>query len=245
LRGERRLFPLEAAIAMPDMSMSVGRRGVFDDVALTTMGRMNIAGLRPDHDVLDIGCGVGRIARYLCDYLQNDARYEGFDVREELVRWCETHITPLFPNFHFRVTPPFRTRYDPDPSRPSAAEFVFPYSDASFDFAFAHSVFTHLLPDVTSHYLQEIGRVLRPGGICYSTWILFNDDSSAYSKPFTRFMHRDASGTFALRHPKDPEAAVGYNEKFVREAYLSGGLTIVEPIHPGFARLQDAIIAIK
>jgi len=228
---------------MPPASLRVGRPSTFQDVALTTMGRMNMAGLRPEHDVLDIGCGVGRTARYLCDFLKEEAHYEGFDVREDVVAWCQTHITPLFPNFHFQFIPLFNTAYSADNALQSAAEFRFPYADDSFDFVFAHSVFTHLVSDVTQNYLREISRVLRSGGISYTTWVLFNDDPSAYSHPITRKMHHDPSGTFAVRNLDIPDAAIGYNEAFVRELFSSSGLHIVEPIHPGFRRLQDVIVA--
>ena len=108
------------------------------------MGRLNMAGLRPEHDVLDVGCGVGRTARFLCDYLSADARYEGFDIVEMLIDWCQAEITPRFPNFRFRYIPLFNSEYLPDAALPSAAELRFPYPDESFDFVFAHSVFTHL-----------------------------------------------------------------------------------------------------
>jgi len=206
---------------------------------------MNMAGLRPDHDVLDVGCGVGRTARYLCDFLENDARYEGFDVREEPVEWCQNNITPLFPNFRFVFIPLFNTLYNPDSTLPSPVQFKYPYPDESFDFVLAHSLFTHLPPDVSSHYLQEISRVLRSGGISYSTWLLFNEDPSAYSNPLTGPMHHDPSGTFAVQNRKVPDAAVGYKEISVREMHSSSGLKIVEPVHPGFSRLQDVVVAVK
>jgi SAM-dependent methyltransferase len=206
-----------------------------------------MAGLRPDHDVLDVGCGVGRTARFLCDYLQSGARYEGFDVREELVGWCQHHITPLFPNFQFRYIPLFNTQYRPDATLPSAADLEFPYPDGTFDFAFAHSVFTHLTPDVTVNYLHQIRRVLRPGGTCYSTWFLFDgrDSLAGYMHPFALQMTRDPSGTFAVSNPDVPEAAIAYSEQYVRDRHASSGLRIVEPIHPGFERLQDVIVAVK
>jgi SAM-dependent methyltransferase len=245
--GGVRLFPGEVTIPMPNIGLrsSVGPPGAFTDVALTTIGRMNMAGLRPDHDVLDIGCGVGRTARYLCDYLDSDARYEGFDITEAGVEWCQEHITPLFPNFHFRFSPLSNTHYSPDQTLPSAARFEFPYPDEAFDFVFAHSVFTHLLPDVTGRYLSEIGRVLRPGGISYSTWFLFDGGPGSYVHPIVGQMHRDPSGTFAVHDPGVPETAVGYSDPFVRQTHATSGLSIVEPIHPGFTRLQDAIVAVK
>src|SRR5262249_6440676 len=45
-------------------------------------------------------------------------------------------------------------------------EFVFPYADASFDFVFLTSVFTHMLPAEVAQYLREVRRVLRPAGRC-------------------------------------------------------------------------------
>lgn len=195
---------------MPNMALrsSVGPASAFAEVALTTIGRMNMAGVHPDHDVLDIGCGVGRTARYLCDYLDGHARYEGFNIAEDGVRWCQTHIAPSFPNFHFRFTPLSNTYYSPDPMLPSAAAFEFPQPDRSFDFAFAHSVFTHLLPDVATRYLNKIGRVLRPGGISYSTWFLFDEEPAAHPNPIIAGMHHDPSGTFAVRDPDGPESAI-------------------------------------
>jgi SAM-dependent methyltransferase len=245
--GGRKLFPAEATIPIPGPSLrgSAGPPGIFRDSALTTMGRLNMSGLRPDHDVLDVGCGVGRVARFLCAYLGADASYEGFDVVPEVIEWCQTQITPLFPRFHFQFFPIFNPYYNPDRTLPTAAEFRFPYPDESFDFAFAHSVFTHLVPDAAENYLREIRRVLRPGGISYMTWTLFNDDPAAYTHPTTKTWHRDPSGTFGVRDPAVPEAAIRYSETFVRQAYASSQLSIAEPLHFGFKGFQDAIVALR
>jgi SAM-dependent methyltransferase len=230
---------------MPDPSLQnqVGPPGVFHDVGLTTMGRLNMAGLRPNDDVLDIGCGVGRTARYLCDYLGDRARCEGFDIMESLINWCQTEITPRFPNFRFTFVPLYNSAYLPDPSLPSAAELEFPYPDNSFDFVFAHSVFTHLSPEASDNYLHEIDRVLRPGGLSYSTWFLFEHTPRGNISPLIAGMELDASGEFALHDPEVPDTAVGYKESYVRKFYADAGLAIVEPIHPGFTKLQDAVVA--
>ncbi len=243
--ADTRLFPAEATLPMPDPSLQnqVGPPGVFQDVGLTTMGRLNMAGLRPEHDVLDIGCGVGRTARFLCDYLSAEAHYEGFDIMESLIEWCQAEITPRFPNFRFSFVPLYNSAYLPDASLPSAVELGFPYPDKSFDFVFAHSVFTHMSPDASANYLREVERVLRPGGISYSTWFLFNGTPFGNTSPLIAGMTLDASGDFALHDPEVPDTAVGYEEAFVRKFYGDTGLTIIEPIHPGFTKLQDAIVA--
>ena len=242
-----RTFPAEGTIPMPSevLQARVGPAPAFHDVALTTMGRMNMAGLRPDHDVLDIGCGVGRTARYLCDYMDADARYEGFDIMEEMIVWCQENITTRFPNFHFTYRPLFNTSYRPDPRLPSASQFKFPYPDESFDFAFAHSVFTHLPPDATSNYLQEIRRVLRPGGITYMTWFMFDSDLAASPKTMVSEMTLDRSGLFAVRNPEVPDNAVGYREDYVLDQIAKCGLTVSGPVHYGFARMQDVVVAVK
>ncbi len=239
-----RQFPAEESIPVPPMHLQrkVGPSASFNDTALIAIGRLNMAGLRPHHDVLDIGCGVGRIARFLCDYLSDGGTYEGFDVTEALIQWCQGNITPLFPNFNFTYTPLFHPAYNTNRSLPSAAEFTFPYSDESFDFVFAQSVFTHLLPEETGNYLNEVTRVLRPGGVSFLTWILFDDhDPSIYRHYSLKTMERDASGTFGLQGT----ATVGYLEQFVRGLYSSSGLRIVEPVHLGQTGIQDAFVAIK
>lgn len=242
-----RSFPAEGTIPMPSdvLQARVGPAPAFHDVALTTMGRMNMAGLRPDHDILDIGCGVGRTARYLCDYMDAGARYEGFDIMEEMIVWCQENITPRFPNFHFTYTPLSNTSYRPDRRLPSASQFEFPYPDGSFDFAFAHSVFTHLPPDATINYLHELQRVLRPGGIAYTTWFLFDGDLSASPKTMVSEMTLDGSGLFAVHNPEVPDNAVGYREDYVLDEIAKCGLTVSGPVHYGFERMQDVVVAVK
>lgn len=240
-----KLFPKEATIPMPDRILQdqVGLPGLFTDMALVTMGRLNMAGLRPEDSVLDIGCGVGRTARYLCDYLDTGARYEGFDIMAPLVEWCRANITPSFPNFTFTHVALFNGAYYPDPDAPSPTHFRFPYDDGTFDFVLAHSVFTHLDPSTAAHYLDEVRRVMKGHGRFYATWFLFGDRPLGNRNRVVSKMTLDDSGDFALYDARVPDAAVGYRVSFIRDLYVQHGLEIIEPIHPGFEQLQDAIVA--
>src|SRR5512132_200266 len=54
--------------------------------------------LRRTDRVLDIGCGIGRVAIPLTRYLEPTATYDGFDVVKRGIDWCRSHITPKHPN---------------------------------------------------------------------------------------------------------------------------------------------------
>src|ERR1700694_451969 len=46
-----------------------------------------IGGLEPGHRVLDVGCGIGRMAVPLTEYLEGRGSYEGFHVSREGGAW--------------------------------------------------------------------------------------------------------------------------------------------------------------
>ena len=136
------------------------------------------ANLQPDHSVLDIGSGIGRTAIALTSYLNKDGSYEGFDVVERGVQWCNSRIHKENPNFNFKYVPLFNDLYNTATLK--ASEFIFPYTDNSIDVAFSFSVFTHMQIEEIQHYLNQIYRVLKPGGICFSTFFLYDKVSEEY-----------------------------------------------------------------
>ncbi len=130
-------------------------------------------GLKPSDRVLDIGSGVGRVAIPLTRFLAAGGTYDGFDVVRRGVAWCKRHITRNHPNFRFHHVKVRNTEYRG--SGASASAFRFPFGDASFNFAFATSLFTHLVLEETTQYLRESARVLAPGGRLVATFFLLND----------------------------------------------------------------------
>jgi SAM-dependent methyltransferase len=119
--------------------------------------------LRGNSKVLDIGCGCGKIARTLV-YHPYIAHYIGFDVIRENVDWCEHSIVPAANGrFEFHYLDVFSRAYNPA-GKLKGTDVVFPLADGSIDFAFAGSVFTHLLQEDAKHYLREVRRSLAPGG---------------------------------------------------------------------------------
>ncbi|WP_417943184.1 class I SAM-dependent methyltransferase [Flavobacterium sp. RS13.1] len=120
-----------------------------------------------------MGCGIGRAAVALTQYLSKQAKYEGFDVVEKGIIWCKKHITKDFPNFNFQYIPLNNDLYHFTDQK--AEEFVFPYENNSFDTIFLFSVFTHMQPLEVQNYFNEIQRVLKTGGKCLGTFFLYDD----------------------------------------------------------------------
>ena len=176
---------------------------------------IQLADLKPDAHVLDVGCGFGRMAYTLAHYLAPSARYEGFDIMGQLIEWAQQSISTKFPNFMFRKADIFNKCYNPNGAF-KAVDFRFPYEEESFDLIFLTSVFTHMQGAEVRHYLDEIHRALRPGGKCLTTCFLLNGESEG--------LIRKGESTQNLVHPCDdcfssnpevPETAIGFKENLL------------------------------
>jgi SAM-dependent methyltransferase len=196
---------------------------------------IRLAGLKPHERVLDVGCGVGRMASALTRYLNAEASYEGFDIVPAGIQWCQQHITPRFPRFRFQHANLYNKGYNPAGTLPSSG-FRFPYDDGTFDLVILTSVFTHMLPADVQWYLSEIRRVLRPGGRCLATFFVLDADAHRLIRGEAveharRFTH-DLGGYWVM-NPAVPEATLAYTEAAMREMFRDARLAIQEPIHYG------------
>jgi len=235
---------------VPPRGLSFVGRSDFEQTGREFLGHLTeLGGLKPTDRVLDAGCGIGRMAIPLASYLQGGS-YEGFDVGREMVRWCERNITPRHPAFHFTWAPIYNRKYNPFGTL-AAAEFRFPYQDDSFDFALATSLFTHLTPADTRHYLAELGRVLRPGASALLTFFLITPDSEGeIAAGRAAFDFRHEAGGALTTDPRQPEEAIAYRLEDIRGMLAEAGLPVSEPVHrgewanaPGAPSFQDIVIA--
>ncbi len=213
---------------------------------------VEIGGLKKNDCVLDVGCGIGRMAIPLTGYLSSEGSYEGFDIVAKGINWCTKRITSKFPNFKFQLADVSNPRYHTKGKQKSSA-YRFPYEDQSFDFVFLTSVFTHMLPNDVENYLFQISRVLKPNGKCFVTFFLLNPESlSLIDKKRSRFDFKYSYGDCRIEHEDMPENVVSYTEILVRNLYEKNQLMIIEPIHFGswcgrenFVSFQDIIVATK
>jgi SAM-dependent methyltransferase len=194
---------------------------------------IDFAGLEPASRILDVGCGMGRLAVPLTEYLHESGSYDGLDIVESGIRWCNTNIASKYPNFHFVLADVFNKEYHPKGHfKPS--EYQFPYADETFDLVILISVFTHMLPDDMEHYVAEIGRVLKTGGRCFATYFLINDESRQLmqsGEASLRFKHDH--GSHWLVNTKVPELSVGYDEQYARDVYERCGFSSEKTVYYG------------
>lgn len=170
-----------------------------------------LCGLQPTHRILDIGCGIGRMAIPFTSYLTTGS-YEGLDVVPSGIRWCQKNITAKYPKLRFQVADIYNKMYNPG-GRFECAQYRFPFADGEFDVVFLVSVFTHLLPRDMEHYVSEISRVLRPGGKLLFTAFLLNDEARqgrAAGKSAFNFDH-ELPGCWTT-DPGTPETAIAFEE---------------------------------
>ncbi len=166
-------------------------------------------GLKPEHRVLDIGCGVGRVALPLTRQLTTGT-YDGFDIVKRWIHWCRRHITPTHPNFRFTHADVYNSHYNR--RGVPASRYRFPYDDASFDFVFATSVFTHLDPAAARNYLREAQRVLAPGGTFLGTFFLLDDELENPALDF-----KIDRGDHRLLSEDDPDWAIAFTPAILDE----------------------------
>jgi SAM-dependent methyltransferase len=237
---------------VPPRRLSFVGAGDFEQTGREFLGYFtDLGGLGPGDRVLDIGCGIGRMALPLTRYLDGGS-YAGFDVGREMIRWCRRNITRRHPDFEFTWAPVHNSKYNPFGDRPGT-EYRFPYEDSSFDFAFATSLFTHLKREETRHYLRETARVLKPGGRCLLTFFLLTPEAErevAAGTSMLDFSHPVEGG--ATTDPRQPEEAIAFRVDEVRALLAEAGLAVREPLHlgvwanaPGALTLQDIVVAQK
>ena len=182
--------------------------------------------------MLEIGCGIGRMARVLVPVLRPPGSYDGFDVVDSGIAWCQERYRGTPAPFRFVHADLRNSAYNPGGTL-DAGSYRFPSDDGACDLVIATSLFTHLLPAAAEHYLAEVARVLAPGGRLFGTWLLFSAQRPAPAEYVA--LH---SATTLVADPAVPESAVAYDERWVIERLAARGLSLDVLAHGRWSGLQ-------
>ncbi len=177
--------------------------------------------LRPDSAILELGCGCGRNAIALSQYLEGRGTYIGQDVDEDMIHWCQQHLQNG--KFHFHHANIFSAVYNPK-GKP-ADDYEFPAHDATISLIVSVSLFSHLLFKDFNRYIAQSKRVLANSGYLHMTLFLMD---FVKTKTGDRWTFSHALDNCYVENLRYPEAAVAYDISVVRRILSEHGLSIVE-----------------
>lgn len=182
------------------------------------------AELKPQDKILDIGCGVGRLALPLTQFLESGS-YDGADPVEAGILWCKTNISSVYPNMRFHHIDCQHALYNPNGLQ-NTESITLPFEDSSFDIICMVSVLTHLETASIARYASEVSRLLASGGRCFATAFLINEPARASLTNTGGLLAFDSNenGPFYYAIPDAPLAAIAYDEDYLLELFLRHGL---------------------
>jgi ubiquinone/menaquinone biosynthesis C-methylase UbiE len=103
--------------------------------------------IEPNSVVLDFGCGIGRVEKFLALYCKE---IHGVDVSRKMIKLARNRITHKNAYFH-----------------KNNGRDLSIFHDETFDFVFSEAVFQHIEKEDACFYLTEIHRVLKENGKAY------------------------------------------------------------------------------
>jgi len=178
---------------------------------------VKLGSLKPDHSLLEEGCGSGQKAFLLERFLSQKGSYNGFDTVKRNIDWCKKNIGNRNPNFRFHY---FRYLNNSE-----TGNFELPFKDAAFDFVFISSVFTLMRPKELELFILELSRVMKPGSTCLAAVYLVNCESEdlmltrslPINFPINKGFHR-------LQSLKEKSTKIAYDEEWLLEKLENAGL---------------------
>jgi SAM-dependent methyltransferase len=148
---------VESGVAEGRHRQLVGGR--WDEIGALQLELLTQYGLKPDHTLLDVGCGCLRGGVHFVRYL-DPGRYFGTDINQSLldagydVELAQAGLQDRLPRTSLR----------------SDDAFDFTGFGVQFDRAIAFSLFTHLPLNAIRICLERMADVVKPGGIFHATF---------------------------------------------------------------------------
>jgi SAM-dependent methyltransferase len=143
--------------------------GAWEVIGALQLQFMRANGLKPEHTLLDVGCGSLRGGLHLVPYL-NPGNYFGIDINQSLLdAGYEKEIIPL--NLADRL---------PRANLAAVGDFdAGPIFNRTFDYLLAVSVFTHLNWNRIRQGMDNLAAVTRPGSVFFATYFHLPEEARA------------------------------------------------------------------
>ena len=201
-------------------------------------------GLKPDMDVVEIGCGIGRDAIPFTQILDQKGSYLGTDVIRPSIEWCTENISRKHSNFEFVWHDIYDDLHNPDGAY-TAQDIVLPREDKSVDLIVLQSVFTHMFDEEIKHYLEEFERVLRPGGVVWASVFIVDEairkhiSELAPTQYALSFRHPLGNGCY-INNTDSKRGAVAFTRDRLDELVEGSGLVHArDPLRGGWSEYYD------
>jgi SAM-dependent methyltransferase len=214
----------------PEWYFGTGYRDAWN--VLTTLEQSG-AHVEVMNSVLEFGCGSGRVIRHF-RYIDG-LRLTGTDANWKAVEWDRKNLPGIEFN-HNALEPPLA------------------YPGGSFDLIYAISVFTHIPLEWQQSWLDELRRVMRPGGYLICTVLGANYISSQLSEQDRAALKRVGKLTLDAKNPRASYSSqvLGSWDVFqtrdqVREAFSVGFELLCYTSYPRDPRVggQDTLVLRK
>jgi len=141
--------------------------GFWDSMGKLQLEFLVWSGLKPNHRLLDIGCGCLRGGVHYIKYLE-EGNYSGLDINPSLIEAGKVEIEEA------RLG-------EKNPKLIVDDNFAFEKFNTKFDFMVSVSLFTHLPFNIIVRCLSNARESLAPGGVYYSSF--FQAPEPAHLEP--------------------------------------------------------------
>ena len=159
--------------------------GLWNEIGQLQLDFLKSEGLKPDHRLLDVGCGSLRLGTRSVDYL-DEGNYWGTDLNETL----------LTAGYEREILPAGLGAKLPRNQLVTDGEFGFPGIPAEIDYIIAQSVFTHLPLNHLRLCLTRLARHVKGPCRFYATFFIVPQDEEAeafthHPGSITTYPHKD------------------------------------------------------
>jgi SAM-dependent methyltransferase len=237
-----RRSPEESAIAIPPADIRYRvvseRLSAFDYLRVGVVAKTSIehalstAGITIDdvRTVLDWGCGCCRIMRHWAPQFGSTS-FTGTDIDTAMIEWDRANVAGV----RFAV---------------NGAKPPLPCRDGEFELVYGVSVFTHLDESMQAAWLDELHRVLAPGGVL----VLSTHGPSVFEQHRESFSAAEVAafterGFVYVRNIADGVLPDWYQTSFQTRAHVERTFgrrfDVVDHLDRGMADFQDLVICRK